>query len=147
MINRLIYLFIFSCIISFSQEKNDIKGIWLEEEGQSKIEIFSIETKVGTMYGGKIIWLEEPLTENGERKLDKENPDPELRNKPILGLLIMKKLKFKKYGYWSGGEIYDARSGKTYSLEVNMNEKDKLQLRGYIGISLIGRTTTWTRVK
>ena len=66
MINRLIYLFIFSFIISFSQKKDDIKGIWLEEEGQSKIEIFSIETKVGTMYGGRIIWLEEPLTENGE---------------------------------------------------------------------------------
>ena len=44
------------------------------------------------------------------------------------------------------GSIYDARSGKTYSLEVNMNEINKLQLRGYIGISLIGKTT-WTRVK
>ena len=147
MMSRLTYLFICISIICFSQEKNDIKGIWLEEEGQSKIEIFSLETDEGTMFGGRIIWLEEPLTEEGERKLDKENPDPELKNKPILGLLIMKKLKYKKYGYWSGGSIYDARSGKTYSLEVNMDEKDVLKLRGYFGISLIGRTTTWTRVK
>ena len=134
-------------IICFSQEKNDITGIWLEEEGQSKIEIFSLETKEGTMFGGRIIWLQEPLTEKGERKLDKENPNPELRKKPILGLLIMKKLKYKKYGYWSGGSIYDARSGKTYSLEVSMDEKNILKLRGYLGISLIGKTTTWTREK
>ncbi len=147
MMSRLTYLFICMSIICFSQEKNDIKGIWLEEEGQSKIEIFSLETEEGTMFGGRIIWLEEPLTEDGERKLDKENPDPELRNKPILGLLIMKQLKYKKYGYWSGGSIYDARSGKTYSLELNMDKKDILELRGYFGISLIGRTTTWTRVK
>jgi len=134
-------------IICFSQEKNDITGIWLEEEGQSKIEIFSLETKEGTMFGGRIIWLQEPLTEKGERKLDKENPNPELRKKPILGLLIMKKLKYKKYGYWSGGSIYDARSGKTYSLEVSMDKKNILKLRGYLGISLIGKTTTWTREK
>ena len=134
-------------IICFSQEKNDITGIWLEEEGQSKIEIFSLETKEGTMFGGRIIWLQEPLTEKGERKLDKENPNPELRKKPILGLLIMRKLKYKKYGYWSGGSIYDARSGKTYSLEVSMDKKNILKLRGYLGISLIGKTTTWTREK
>ena len=134
-------------IICFSQEKNDITGIWLEEEGQSKIEIFSLETKEGTMFGGRIIWLQEPLTEKGERKLDKENPNPELRKKPILGLLIMRKLKYKKYGYWSGGSIYDARSGKTYSLEVSIDKKNILKLRGYLGISLIGKTTTWTREK
>ena len=145
--HKLTYFLIFLSIICFSQKKNDIKGIWLEEEGQSKIEIFSLETKEGTMFGGRIIWLEEPLTQEGERKLDTENPNPELRKKPILGLLIMKKLKYKKYGYWSGGSIYDARSGKTYSLEISMDEKNILKLRGYLGISLIGKTTTWTRVK
>ena len=137
MMSRLTYLFICISIICFSQEKNDIKGIWLEEEGQSKIEIFSLETEEGTMFGGRIIWLEEPLTEDGERKLDKENPDPELRNKPILGLLIMKQLKYNKYGYWAGGSIYDARSGKTYSLEVNMDKKDILELNEDSTINLL----------
>ena len=144
--SKLILIFLLS-IFCNSQEKYDIKGIWLEEEGQSKIKVFSIETSEGIMFGGRIIWLRDPLTEEGEVKLDKENPDPELREQTILGLLIMKKLKYESKGYWADGSIYDARNGKTYSLEVTMPEKNILKLRGYWGISLIGRTTTWTRVE
>ena len=47
---------------------------------------------------------------------------------------------------WSNGSIYDARSGKTYNLNANLKNQNTLFMRGYIGFSLIGRTTTWTRV-
>ena len=75
------------------------------------------------------------------------NPNPQLREQTILGLIIMKDLKFKKTSYWYDGSIYDARSGKTYSLEIIMPDKNTLKLRGYLGISLIGKTTIWKRVK
>ena len=70
-----------------------------------------------------------------------------MRENPINGLVIMKDLKYKKKGEWSDGEIYDARSGKTYSLELYMKNVNKLDLRGYLGFTLFGKTTTWTRVK
>ena len=136
---------IFFLLITFfcQSQSDDILGIWLEEEKQSKIEIY----KKNNRFFGKIIWLKEPLDENGKIKLDKENPNSSLRKNPINGLVIMKNLKYIKKGEWSNGEIYDARSGKTYSLEVYMNNPNKLDLRGYLGFTLFGKTTSWTRVK
>ncbi len=134
----------FLLIAFFCQSQSDaILGVWLEEEKQSKIEIY----KKGNSFFGKIIWLKEPLDENGKVKLDKENPNPSLRKNPINGLIILKDLEYIKKGEWSNGEIYDARSGKTYSLEVYMTNQNKLDLRGYLGFTLFGKTTTWTRVK
>ena len=137
-------LSIFCLLITiFCQSQSDeILGIWLEEEKQSKIEIYKEDNR----FFGEIIWLKEPLDENGNEKLDKENPNPSLRKNTINGLKIMKNLKYVKEGEWSNGEIYDARSGKTYSLEVYMKDPNKLDLRGYLGFTLFGKTTSWTRV-
>lgn len=135
---------IFFLITIFCQsQSDDILGIWLEEEKQSKIEIY----KKNNSFFGKIIWLKEPLDKHGNEKLDKENPNKLLRNKPIKGLVIMSDLKYKKKGEWTDGEIYDARSGKTYSLEIYMKNSNELELRGYIGLTLFGKSTSWTRVK
>ena len=135
-------LFLFITIFCQAQS-DDILGIWLEEKKKSKIEVY----KKDNSFFGKIIWLKEPLDEQGNIKLDKKNPNNSMRENPINGLVIMKDLKYKKKGEWSDGEIYDARSGKTYSLEVYMKNVNKLDLRGYIGYTLFGKTTTWTRVK
>ena len=124
-------------------QSNDILGVWLEEKKESKIEVY----KKDNSFFGKIIWLKEPLDEDGKIKLDKKNPNNSMRENPINGLVIMKDLKYKKKGEWSDGKIYDARSGKTYSLEVYMKNVNKLDLRGYLGFTLFGKTTTWTRVK
>ena len=79
----------FLLITFFCQSQSDaILGVWLEEEKQSKIEIY----KKGNSFFGKIIWLKEPLDENGQVKLDKENPNPSLRKNPINGLIILKDL-------------------------------------------------------
>ena len=135
-------LFLFITIFCQAQS-DDILGIWLEEKKESKIEVY----KKDNSFFGKIIWLKEPLDEDGKIKLDKKNPNNSMRENPINGLVIMKDLKYKKKGEWSDGEIYDARSGKTYSLEVYMKNVNKLDLRGYLGFTLFGKTTTWTRVK
>ena len=140
MLLRLLLLF---PIILLSQDKESICGIWLEEEKQSHIEIY--KTDSGD-YEGKIIWLAEPLDENGNTKLDKENPDKNLRNQTIKGLVVINDLKFIENNKWSDGTIYDARSGKTYSLNAHLKDPNTLFMRGYIGFSLIGRTTTWTRL-
>ena len=131
-------------IIVLGQESNMICGTWLEEKKQSHIEIYQIDDDT---YEGKIVWLAEPLNEFGEIKLDKENPDKSLRHRKIQNLIIIEKLQFIETNQWSNGSIYDARSGKTYSLNAKLEDQNTLFMRGYIGFSLIGKTTRWTRIK
>ena len=126
----------------FAQEANDILGYWLNEEGDAKIEVFTKEDK----FFGKIIWLEQPKHENGEWKLDDQNPDEDLRNRKKLGLQVMHNLVWDvDEKEWNDGKIYDAREGDTYSLYATLGNSNTLNLRGYIGFSLFGKTTTWTR--
>ncbi len=136
--------FIFTLIpfILFPQE-NDICGTWIEKKKQSHIEIYKNDNN---LYEGKIVWLAQPLDENGQIKKDKENPIISLRNENLQGLTIIKNLEYLDNNEWSNGTIYDARSGKTYSLNAHLKNKNTLFMRGYIGFSFIGRTTTWTRV-
>lgn len=126
----------------FAQKADDIIGQWYSENNESLIEIY----KTGNKYYGKIIWLKEPLRD-GKPKVDDKNPDEKLRNRPLIGLVILKDFVFDGKDEWSDGKIYDPKSGKTYSCYMELENKDKLKIRGYIGISLIGRTTHWTRKK
>ena len=124
--------------------QNEICGIWLEEEKRSHIEIYKNNNN---LYEGKIVWLSEPLDENGEPKKDKDNPNKSLRDQTLDGLIIIKDLEYVKKNEWSNGTIYDARSGKTYSLNATLNDDKNLFMRGYFGFSFIGRTTSWTRIQ
>ena len=135
-------LFFLSPILVLSQA-NDICGIWLEEQKRSHIEIY--QTTEG-LYEGKIVWLLEPLENNGDIKRDTQNPDKNLRNMPLEGLIIIENLNYVNKNEWGNGTIYDARSGKTYSLNAYLEDKNNLFMRGYMGFSFIGKTTSWTRV-
>lgn len=77
--------------------------------------------------------------------MDKHNPNPALRNRPTLGLEILKDFSFDGKDEWKDGTIYDPKSGKTYSCYIRMENKNKLKIRGFIGVSMLGRTTYWTR--
>ncbi|WP_233219000.1 DUF2147 domain-containing protein [Adhaeribacter arboris] len=116
-------------------------GTWTNEDKEAKFEIY----KCGNKLCGKIVWLKEPLRE-GKPKLDKSNPDKNLQNRPILGLVFMQNFSFDGNNKWDDGTIYDPKSGKTYSCYMKVLGKDKMEVKGYIGISLIGRTQNWTRV-
>jgi uncharacterized protein (DUF2147 family) len=118
-----------------------ILGQWYTEENKSLIEIY----KVGDKYHGKIVWLKNPNEEDGTAKVDKDNPDEKLRKRPLVGLELMSGLEYDGDNEWEDGDIYDPESGNTYSCYVKLIEKDKIHMRGYMGISLLGRTTTWVR--
>ena len=136
------FLFFLFPMLLFSQE-NDICGKWIEEKKQSHIEIYKTDNN---QYEGRIVWLLEPINEEGEIKKDTKNPDITLRNQTIDGLIIVKNLEYLDNDEWGKGNIYDARSGKTYSLNAKLKNKNTLFMRGYIGFSLIGKSTIWTRV-
>ncbi|MEE4177801.1 MAG: DUF2147 domain-containing protein [Bacteroides sp.] len=121
-----------------------ILGIWLTEEGTSQIEI----TKASNgQFVGKIVWLDEPLDENGRPKLDKENPKANLKNQRLLGLQILKGFSYDAGDKeWTGGTIYDPDNGKTYTAFMKLDGNNKLVLRGYVmGMRMLGRNSFWTR--
>ncbi len=126
-------------------EADKIKGIWLTGNGKAKVKIYDCDGK----YCGKIVWLKNPYEDDGSEKLDKENPDDKLKKRPILGLHLLTDFEYDEDLEWEDGEIYDPESGKTYSCVINMDEENpnSLDVRGYIGFSLIGRTDVWTRSK
>ncbi|WP_461790208.1 DUF2147 domain-containing protein [Pedobacter sp.] len=135
-------LLLLGSIQLFAQKKDDILGKWVNPSGEGQIEIY----KKGDKYFGKLAWIKEPNNANGKPKTDEKNPNESLRNKPILGLEILKNFEFND-GKWEDGTIYDPKSGKTYSCKMTIKDQNLLNIRGYIGVSLIGRTEVWKRVK
>lgn len=119
--------------------QDQIEKVWYNQEKTSKIQVY--KAKDGKFYG-KIIWLKDPL-KDGKPKLDEENPDKGKRTQPIVGLVILRGLKKDGDKEYSDATIYDPKNGKTYSCKITY-KGNKLDLRGYVGISLIGRTSTWT---
>jgi len=87
-----------------------------------------------------------PNEANGLPKLDISNPDATLRSRPKLSLELLKDFTFDGNDVYENGSIYDPKSGKTYRCKLTLNG-DELKVRGFIGISLLGRTEKWTRVK
>ncbi len=129
-------------VTSFAQVKaDDIIGVWLTRGNEpAKIQVY----KAGEKYYGKIVWLQNP-TDIGKPKLDKNNPDKSKQNQAIVGLVILKGFRFDGDDEWEDGDIYDPESGKTYSCFLTLKDKTTLKVRGYIGISLFGRTEVWTK--
>ncbi len=135
---------IFSTLALHAQNNPDaVLGTWYNGSKESRIEIYKCADK----YCGKIVWLKEPNTEDGKPKVDKNNPDEKQRNRPIEGLVLMKDFSYDSDNVWEEGEIYDPKSGKTYSCKMTLKSNGELEVRGYVGISLIGRTDVWTRAK
>jgi uncharacterized protein (DUF2147 family) len=134
-------LFCISAALETMFKGDDILGDWYTAENKTVVKIYKNKSDY---YFGKITWLKNPNDELGKAKLDKENPDPKLRDTPLLGLLILKSFKFED-DKWAGGTIYDPENGKTYKCTMKLTDKNTLDVRGYIGISAIGRTTTWKR--
>jgi len=126
----------------FAQKKDAIVGTWVNATGEAHVNIY----KKGEKYFGKIDWLKAPKDEKGKPKTDYKNPDESLRSRPILGMEMLKDFVYDD-GKWTDGKIYDPKSGKTYSCNMNIKDNGQLNMRGYIGISLIGRSETWKRVK
>jgi uncharacterized protein (DUF2147 family) len=124
-----------------------VLGKWWTEGKSSVVEI----TESDGTYKGEIVWLKDPLYEEGDPEAgeplhDRNNPEKELQDRPILGLPLVKGFTYDaEDNAWKDGSIYDPEKGKTYSCEMKL-DGDTLNVRGYIGTPLLGRTTQWVRL-
>jgi len=144
----LLLSFFFAAAVAWAANRDDILGVWNNEEKDGRIEIFKCDGK----YCGKIVWAKEPNYPAGSKegtagtpRLDHKNPDHAKRSMPILGLQIVNNFSFAGENEWKGGTVYDPKSGHTYRGKMTLISPNQLNLRGYMGIPLFGRTTTWTR--
>lgn len=125
---------LFSSIKVSAQTADKIIGKYWSPKKDGKVEIY----KVGDKYFGRIIWGNKP-------NKDTKNPKPELRSRDVIGMVFLSDFKYKDEQY-QDGEIYDPTSGKTYSCNMWLQNQN-LKVRGYLGISLLGRTETFERIK
>jgi uncharacterized protein (DUF2147 family) len=135
-----VFLLTFSGLTGKAQTGDNIKGVWLSEKKDGKIEIFNS----GNTYAGKLLWGKYVQDEKGQLRHDIYNPDPKLRSRLLQGMVILTGIIYED-GKWQNGKIYDPISGKTYDVTITV-KGNRLELRGYIGISLLGKTTVWQRV-
>ena len=135
--------FILSCLFSanlYAQANPEaILGIWFNEEKDAKIKVYKENGK----FYGKIVWHK---TGPDISSFDDHNPDPELQKRKKVGLVILTDFEFDD-GQWEDGDIYDPKTGKTYSCTIKMQKDGSLHVRGFIGISLLGKTTHWTKAE
>lgn len=132
-------------------DREAVLGLWhTPPDAKNGAAIVEVRPK-GEGLSGRIVWLEKPVypadhPAAGKPKVDLENPNPELRTRPVLGLEILTGFRWDGKR-WVDGEIYDPVSGNTYRATITLESHDRLRLRGYVGIPLLGRTEVWTRVE
>lgn len=136
-------LFLLSLTVIKAQDENRILGVWLTQDGDSKV---AIKKAGNSKFYGEITWLKEP-NRDGKPKTDHKNPDVNLRTRPTLGLSLLSGFVYDKDdAEWIDGTIYNPKEGKTYKCLLWF-EKDPnhLHVKGYIGFSLIGKEVVWTK--
>lgn len=128
---------------------DDIIGVWEVAAGDGHIGI----VRCGDKYCGSIVWLKEAVYSlddsggmAGKPLVDRENPKQELRSRPLAGLRIMEGYTFRGNNLWDEGRIYNTDNGRTYSSRISLKSRDVLELRGFIGVPLLGGSTLWKRV-
>ena len=134
-------LFAFAGLLTFSQTNTDIVGEWYNAEKDAVITLF----EKGKTVSGKITWMKFPNDEDGTPKTDPLNPDESLRSRARMGMVMISGFSYNEDNVWDDGELYDPKKGKTYSGIMTLKDANTLDLRGYIGFSFIGRSSTWTR--
>jgi uncharacterized protein (DUF2147 family) len=135
-LNLLPWLSIGSAAAPMSGTEPGVRGYWQEPSG-AVIEVAPC---------GEGLCLRIVALSPGEHPhTDVHNPDAKLRSRPLCGLRIGQDFTQFDPQHAAGGHLYDPRSGQTYSGSMTA-QGNKLKLRGYLGIPLLGRTETWTRV-
>lgn len=133
-----------SAVSVLADDPQEVVGYWATQD--SILEV----APAGDSLSMRVVALQNPVYLEGEEhgppgavRVDVNNPDEALRSRPILGMELLGDYTFDKKRW--GGKIYDPQSGKLYSSTMWV-EDGELQMRGYIGVSFLGRTQTFAPV-
>jgi uncharacterized protein (DUF2147 family) len=132
---RLFLHVLFLLSLMAQAQTNSVLGNWTNPTG-STIQIY----RCGADVCARLI----AIRKNAPSFVDNKNPNPDLRSRALCGLQIGMNFHLSSPGRAEGGQLYDPQSGHTYHGSMT-RDGNLLKLRGYIGISLFGRTETWTQ--
>ncbi len=113
-----------------------VVGEWWTQERDGRVAF--TKTAKGTYQG--------TLTYGTRLRKDVNNPDPKLRGRPLVGIVLMWNLRYED-GEYVDGYVYNPEDGKTYRVNTRLTTPRSLEVRGFLGISLFGQTHTWTRYR
>lgn len=138
-----------------AQTGADVYGKWLTESTNAQTELYRCADPARGIICGKVVWLrnatnpDQTPAASVDAVSDVKNPDPALRSRKIIGLEFVHGFKPSdtEPGTYEGGKIYNAEDGETYSARIKLENPDKLVLRGYVLMPMLGKSQTWTRVK
>ena len=122
-------------------------GLWktIDDDGKTEKSLVRITENAGT-FSAKA----EKIFEAAKQDARCEECSDERKNQPVLGMTIVKGVRanLDDKALWDGGEILDPNNGKTYKVRMKPIDGGKrIEVRGYIGAPLLGRTQTWIRVE
>lgn len=115
-------------------------GLWLTEKEGVILRLY--ECGAGELCG-RTVWLKKPNWKDGSPRLDAENPDPALRERPWCGIEVISGLKRESDDEWDGGKVYDPKTGDTFDFQLKRTDKG-VRVRGYLGAPLLGKSEDWT---
>jgi uncharacterized protein (DUF2147 family) len=138
-----------------AQTGADVYGKWLTESTNAQTELYRCADPARGPICGKVVWLrnatnpDQTPAASVEEVRDVKNPDAALRDRRLIGLEFLYGFKPAEGepGTYEGGKIYNAEDGETYSARIKLENPDKLVLRGYVLMPMLGKSQTWTRVK
>ncbi|OWP63711.1 SIGNAL peptide protein [Hymenobacter amundsenii] len=128
-------------VAALADNSDAVVGVWKNGEGTGMIQIY----KSGDKYFGRLVWLKVANNPDGTPRTDINNPNESARKKPLRGLVNMRDFKYVGDNKWEDGQIYDPKNGSDYSCEITLTDPNTLEVRGFIGVSLFGRTDVWKR--
>lgn len=118
-----------------------LQGVWLID-GKAAVQMFDCEG----LLCGRIRWLRNARDPQDQAVRDKNNPEPELRQRQLCGLTIISGMRPTDPNHWEGGSFYNPDDGKTYGVSAELKSADVLIARIYAGIPALGETKTLQRV-
>jgi uncharacterized protein (DUF2147 family) len=115
-----------------------VMGDWVTAQGRGRVRVAPCAGQASVLCGA-IVWLREPLGDDGLPVHDERNPDPALRNRPVVGLPVITELS-PVDAVWKG-RIYDPESGRTYVAKVRRESDGGLAVEGCVLV--LCRKETW----
>jgi uncharacterized protein (DUF2147 family) len=131
----------FALMAAAVDAQQTVEGTWVNGDGDGWIQL----SITGGELRGVIIGSPDDPDNLRPSRLDAKNPERSLRARPVRGLTILSGFRRGNDGRWTGGRVYDPNSGNTYRGTITVVDETTLKLRGFIGISLFGRTEYWRR--
>ena len=116
-------------------------GVWRMENGRVTVQV----AHCGPNLCGTVVGLKKPRDDKGRPRLDKENPNPALRQRPVIGLTILSNMKPQGNSYWTG-TIYNPDDGNTYSSNMTLQNDNTMRVKGCVA-SVFCRSMKFVRIE